>query len=190
VKLTDRSSLATTAARVAEALARAGIRTVLTGGACAALYSGGKYQSFDLDFILQSSVTARELDKAMGTIGFRRVGSHYQHPRVRFLVEFPAGPLGIGSDLDIRPVLYRIGKSALRALSPTDSCRDRLAAFYHWNDRQSLAAAIEIGLRRRVNVEAMREWSARQGATAKYQTFLQGLARARKRGRGSRSGGM
>jgi hypothetical protein len=157
---------------------------VLTGGACATLYSEGKYQSFDLDFVLQSATTAGDLDGAMEVIGFRRVGNHYEHPRARFLVEFPAGPLGIGGDLDIRPVTYRIGKVGVKALSATDSCRDRLAAFYYWNDRQSLAAAVEISRRRRVNIEAIRRWSTREGEAEKFQAYLESLGRVR----GGRSG--
>ena len=38
---------------------------VLTGGACATLYSGGRYQSWDLDFILQSGATRDQLDTAL-----------------------------------------------------------------------------------------------------------------------------
>ena len=184
MSLTSRSGLAAVAACVAEALARASIRAVLTGGACATLYSEGKYQSFDLDFILQSATTTRDLDNAMRGIGFRRIGTHYEHPRARFLVEFPAGPLGIGGDLDIRPITYRIGKVGIQALSATDSCRDRLAAYYHWNDRQSLATAVEISRRRKVNIEAIRRWSTREGATDKFQAFLNypGRAGARRSG--------
>jgi hypothetical protein len=177
MSLTRRSSLAEVAAGVAKALAQAGIRAVLTGGACATLYSEGEYQSFDLDFILQSVTSVRDLDDAMKAIGFRRVGNHYEHPRSRFLVEFPAGPLGIGGDLDIRPRTLRIGKVGVRALSATDSCRDRLAAYYHWDDRQSLAAAVEISRRRRVNIEAIRSWSAGEGAADKFQIFLEALGR-------------
>ena len=179
MSLTARSSLAEVAATVAEALARAGIRAVLTGGACATLYSEGKYQSFDLDFILQSAATARDLDDAMKSIGFGRSGNHYEHPRARFLVEFPAGPLGIGDDLDIRPVTYRIGNVGVKVLSATDSCRDRLAAFYHWNDRQSLAAAVEICRRRKVNIAAVRRWSKREGEADKFLAFLDSLGGAR-----------
>ncbi|HEX9286531.1 MAG TPA: hypothetical protein VF999_04610 [Thermoanaerobaculia bacterium] len=40
---------------VPEALEKAGIRAVLTGGACAALHTAGGYQSEDVDFILQSA---------------------------------------------------------------------------------------------------------------------------------------
>jgi len=185
MSLTTRSTLAEATACVAEALSRSGIRAVLTGGACATLYSEGKYQSFDLDFILQSATTSQELDDAMEGIGFRRAGSHYEHPRARFLVEFPAGPLGIGADLDIRPITYTIGKVGVLALSPTDSCRDRLAAFYHWNDRQSLATAVEISRLRKVDIEAIRKWSAREGAMDKFQSFLDSRDQVRARGRGA-----
>lgn len=190
MSLTSRSGLAEVAACVADALTRSGIRAVLTGGACATLYSEGKYQSFDLDFILQSATTARNLDDAMEVIGFRRAGNHYEHPRARFLVEFPAGPLGIGSDLDIRPTTYRIGKIGVKALSATDSCRDRLAAFYHWNDRQSLAAAVEIGRRRKVNIETIRKWSEREGALDKFRTFLESLGRVRSGSSGAGKSGL
>lgn len=185
MNLTSGSSLAAVAACVAEALARAGIRAVLTGGACATFYSEGQYQSFDVDFVLQSATTARDLDDAMGVIGFRRAGNQYEHPRTRFVVEFPAGPLGIGGDLDIRPVTYRIGKVRLKTLSATDSCRDRLAAFYHWNDRQSLATAVEIGRRCKVDVEAIGRWSKREGAADKFQAFLESLRRVRGGRRGA-----
>ena len=57
MKLTSRSSLAEVVACVAQALARAKIRAVLTGGACATIYSKGEYQSSDLDFVLQSAIT-------------------------------------------------------------------------------------------------------------------------------------
>jgi len=179
VTLTARSTLASVAACVAQSLARSGIRAVLTGDGCATLYTEGEYQSLDLDFILQSATTTRDLDEAMGVIGFRRVGNHYEHPRTPFLVEFPAGPLGIGTDIDIRPVTYRIGRVGVKALSATDSCRDRLAAFYHWNDRQSLTTAVQICRRHKVNMEAIRKWSAREGATDKFRSFLESLERVR-----------
>jgi len=184
VSLSARSPLATVAAVVAKALQRSGIRAVLTGGACASLHSGGAYQSSDLDFVLQSAVTTRDLDAAMKSIGFSRIGSHYEHPRTAFFVEFPAGPLGIGADLDVRPVVYRVGKTGVRLLSATDSCRDRLAAFYHWNDRQSLNTAVQIARHRRIDLKAVRAWSRREGALDAFSEFLRSLEQASKtRGR-------
>jgi hypothetical protein len=74
----------------------------------------------------------------------------------------------------------------VKALSATDACRDRLTAFYHWNDRQSLAAAVEISRRRKVNLAAIRDWSTREGAGDKFQAFLESLGRARSTRRGAR----
>ena len=156
-------------------MARAGIKAVLTGGACAALYSRGAYQSSDLDFVLQSAISRGTLDRVMQTIGFHRRGAHYEHAAAPFFVEFPAGPLGIGSDLRIKPVVYRIGRGSVIALSPTDSCRDRLAAFYHWNDRQSLAAAVAIAKRRKVDIPALHRWSEREGALPAFKEFRAAL---------------
>jgi hypothetical protein len=179
VKLTARSSLAEVAACVARALAGAKVRAVLSGGACASLYSRGEYQSSDLDFILQSAVTAEQLDAVMKTIDFHRNGNRYEHPRTHFFVEFPAGPLGIGADIDVRPVIHRIGRIGVRALSATDSCRDRLAAFYHWNDRQSLMTAVQIATHRRVNLKSIGAWSDREGESGKYSEFVRLLQRVR-----------
>lgn len=175
MKVTARSTLPQVAACVASALSSAKIRAVLTGGACATFYSEGGYQSSDLDFILQSAVTRKTLDEVMKSIGFRRTGDHYEHSRTEFFVEFPAGPLGIGADIDIRPVVHRIEGTPVRLLSATDSCRDRLAAFYHWNDRQSLNTAIEIAQGRKVDLGSIRAWSRREDAAAGFAEFRRAL---------------
>jgi len=120
----------------------------------------------------------------MESIGFRRIGNHYEHPRTPFFVEFPAGPVGIGTDTNVRPVVYRILGTRVRALSATDSCRDRLAAFYHWNDRQSLTTAVQIARHLKVDLKAIRAWSAREGAAEKFAEFLEALRQ--KPGKGPR----
>jgi len=147
--LSERSSLGAVAAAVARALRSHDIRAVLTGGACATLYSNGAYYSEDLDFIVIGPATRAQMDAAMGSVGFTRRQNQYVHRRSRFYVEFPRGPLAIGGDYRIRPVQRRVGQGRIPMLSATDSCRDRLAAFYHWNDRQSLAVAAEIAVRSR-----------------------------------------
>jgi len=183
VNLNSRSNLPAVAACVAGALAGSKIRAVLTGGACATLYSEGEYQSSDLDFILTSAVKPGQLDAVMDTIGFRRTGNHFEHPRAPFIVEFPAGPLGIGSDIDVRPVVYWIRGVSVRTLSATDSCRDRLAAYYHWNDRQSLSTAVQIARHRRINLKKIQAWSAREGASDKCLEFREILGSDLRTGR-------
>ncbi len=180
MKFTSRTSLATLSVVVGDRLRREGIRAVLTGGACANLYSGGEYQSLDADFVLISSCTLRELDRVLATLGFKRKRDLYVHPRARFFLEFPRGPLGVGGDFQIRPVLRGHGRAKTLALSATDACRDRLAAFYHWNDRQSLAAAVAIAARHRIVQHKVRKWSQSEGHVERYDAFLLELKRARR----------
>jgi hypothetical protein len=162
-----------------DALRRAGIRAVLNGGACANLYSGGVYQSFDADFVVEGPCSTKDLDRALATLGFARKRDRYVHRLVPFFVEFPSGPLGIGQDFSVRPV-WRTRKAAKTlALSATDACRDRLAAFYFWNDLQSLAAAVAIAVRNRVAFAKVRAWSQKEGHPDGYTMFLTELRRTR-----------
>ena len=171
--------LSDVAEAVGAALGKAGIRAVLTGGACATLFTDGDYQSSDLDFILEGEVRRLQLDEALNSAGFVRQGDRYVSPDTPFFVEFPRGPLGIGRDISVRPRPLRIGRTMLLALSATDSCRDRLAAFYHWRDRQSLETAVLIARRHRVNLRRIREWSAGEGAIEGFKEFLRMLSSRR-----------
>ena len=65
----------------------------------------------------------------MAVVGFARNGDRYVHPETAFYVEFPAGPLAIGSDAEIVPVERRRGSYRFRSFDATDSVRDRLAAY-------------------------------------------------------------
>lgn len=183
MRITRRSTLVDVALAVGDALRRHEIKAVLSGGACASMYTRGAYQSVDIDYVLEGRVTQRALDAAMETIGFSRRRDHYVHPRSPFFVEFPRGPLSIGEDAEIRPVLRRSRGLVALVLSPTDSCRDRLAAFYHWKDRQSLAVAVEIARNHAVRLTVIRRWSEAEDASAGFEEFQKGL---RERGREAR----
>jgi hypothetical protein len=184
VKLGARSTLPAVAMAVGGALTRHGIRAVLTGGACASLYTRGAYQSRDMDFILTGPATQGRVDAALASLGFARKGDHYVHPRVPFYVEFPRGPLAIGDDYRIRPIRRAGTGGRMLTLSATDSCRDRLAAFYHWNDRQSLQVAVQIALAQRIGLERVRRWSTAEGFAERFDEFLAEVRRGRARPRG------
>jgi hypothetical protein len=181
MKLSERSGVRQVAASVSGALAEAGIKAVLTGGACASIYTDGLYQSVDLDYVLQSAITQSRLEDVMANAEFVRETNQYFHPRARFYVEFPPGPLGIGSDYRIVPIELKIGNSTVLALSSTDSCRDRLAAFLHWRDQQSLRTAVQIALRRDVDLELIRSWCASEGVPQGFDEFARSLEIARRR---------
>jgi hypothetical protein len=183
VKITKRSSARDVATAVATAPEENGLRAVLSGGGCASIYTVGMYQSVDLDFIIQGPGTQRQLDEAMASVGFTRRGTQYLHPHARYYVEFPPGPLGIGADYRIEPIEVRSHRGRLLMLSPTDSCRDRLAGFYHWNDRQGLDVAVRIAARQKVDMEKIKTWSEQERAVPRFEAFLEELARFRRRSR-------
>lgn len=176
-----RSSARDVASAIAAALESKGLRAVLSGGGCASIYTAGRYQSVDLDFILQGPGTQPQLDEAMASAGFTREETQYFHPHARYYVEFPPGPLSIGADYRIEPIEVHWRGRRLRLLSPTDSCRDRLAGFYYWNDRQGLDVAVRIAARHEVDMDKIQEWSQRERALPRFRSFLEELARFRRR---------
>jgi hypothetical protein len=189
VKIDEKSTLQEVAAVVSEALEAAGIRAVLTGGGIATIHSRGDYMSEDLDFIVQSAPTRAQLDAALRPIGFVRRRDHYEHAISPFFLEFPRGPLSIGRDLAVQPERVSVGRRHLLGLSPTDSCRDRLAAFYFWNDRQSLDVAVRIALRSAVDLKLIRQWSEAEGHTTRFGEFDRLLTEGRRRRTGGRKRG-
>lgn len=69
----------------------------------------------------------------------------------------------------------------LHVLTPTDCCRDRLAAFLFWNDFAGLEQALAVAVARDdVDREVVRDWCARAGAAPKWELFARRLATARK----------
>jgi hypothetical protein len=168
-------SLETVAFAVGDALRRHGVAAVMTGGACATWFSGGDYQSSGVDFVTEGDPQRRVVDEALSELGFRRDRDRYVHSKLPYVVEFPAGPLAIGADHDIRPVQITAAGIRIRSLSATDACRDRLAAFYHWNDRQSLEVALAIARRHKLDFRKIRAWSESEGRREKYDRFRAAL---------------
>ena len=161
------------AALVCTRLHAAGVTVTLSGGACVAIWSDGKYVSDDLDFIEEGPVPPRTVVTALASIGFARQGKarHFIHPDTKFYVEFPPGPLMVG-DQRVEQVSERqtaVGK--LRLLSPTDCVKDRLAAFFHWNDRQALEQAVMVANAQQVDLAAIRRWSKAERNEEKFALF-------------------
>jgi len=177
--LTATSTLPEVAIAVGAQLRRQGITAVLTGGACVSVYTDGTYVSKDADFVIQGTVQQTVLDGALAELGFVREGDRYLHSDSPFYLEFPPGPLAIGADLAIRPAEVTIAGDVALALSPTDSCRDRLAAFYHWRDRQSLHLAVAVARHNAIDFDVVRAWSRSEGSLVEYDEFLREIGRSR-----------
>ena len=152
---------------------------MLTGGGAASLYAPESIQSFDLDFVLTFEAEKSAPARALEALGYRLTGYHYTHRVNPFLLEFPAGPLAIGDELVTSWETRREGGLLLHVLSPTDPCRDRLAAFYHFGDRSSLDAAVAIQSAQsaRIDLERIRRWSRSEGASGRFLEFQRRLRR-------------
>jgi hypothetical protein len=182
VALNAKTNLREFSITVGSALGEQGIQAVLTGGACASIHTRGRYASGDADFVLSGRVDQGTLDRTMRELGFRREADRYIHSSASFFVEFPAGPLAIGSDVDIHPIEIRWRGKAARALSATDSCRDRLSAYFHWQDRRSLEVAVEIAESNDIDWQKVKSWSEKEGATQLFEEFRESVAGRSTRG--------
>ncbi|MBM3294698.1 MAG: hypothetical protein FJY82_09255 [Candidatus Aminicenantes bacterium] len=165
-------SLKNLALLVGDRLRRRGVEAVLTGGACVSIYTRNRYQSYDLDFVLLAAEDKKAAGDALAELGFRREGRHFRHPDTPFLVEFLVPPLSIGAAPVQEISTISAGRRVLRLLSPTDCVKDRLAAYYFWNDRQSLEQALLVALRHPIDMKDVKTWSASEGMTERLAVFL------------------
>lgn len=177
MRITKGLAIVDLAALVCDACRTQAIDVVLSGGACVSIFAKNRYQSFDLDFVLTSAVPRRKLRRVMEGLGFREDGRHFRHRESAFIVEFLQPPLSVGSEpvREIREV--RRGSRTLRLLSPTDCVKDRLAAFYHWNDQPSLEQAVLVCATNDVDLREVRRWSRQEGMPEKHGLFRRALSR-------------
>lgn len=168
IKIKDLASL------VCHALNKKGIDAVLVGGACVSIYTDNTYVSYDLDFVSHSSL--KDIAKILLDLGFHRESSrHFIRGDCPFFIEFVAPPVSVGSVPIRKEETIKTRFGSLRLLSPTDCVKDRLAAYYHWNDPQSLEQAIMVAKARKVRLPEIRKWSELEGQNEKYEIFKKRL---------------
>lgn len=157
------------AAFVSNHLRSHGIEVVLSGGACVAIYSNGAYLSLDLDFIETHFTKRKELRTTLAKIGFSEQNRYFCNSETDFFLEFPAGPLAVGSEPVKEISTLVLSTGTLKLISPTDCVKDRLAAYYFWDDRQSLQQAILVARQHVVvDLREIERWSKKEG---KYEEF-------------------
>lgn len=172
-----RTRLSDLAFVVYKALKASGVDAVLSGGAVVSVYSKNKYESRDLDFI--SADDNESIDKAMDKIGFVRHGKNFIHPKTKFTVEFPSGPLAIGNELIKTPKESVVNGKRIKILSPTDAIKDRLAGYFYFKDPQNLEQAKLLYREVGGNLSKVRAWAVAEGELEKYEIFIRSLNRKR-----------
>lgn len=178
MKISKRQTLGEFSATVASALRSKGIDTVLTGGAVVSIYTNNRYQSSDADFISPNDQV--DITKALLSLGFKRLGKDYSHSKSDFYVEFPPGPLAVGSQRIEADTEMEINGNRLKLLSPSQSVMDRLAAYFFWKDRQALDQAIWIAQEHPIQVQQVRSWAKKEGQEEPFKEFLRLLQKSKK----------
>ena len=162
------------AAIISDHLKKNDIDVVLVGGACVSIYSDNKYLSYDIDLITDSSI--KTIIPVLGELGFKNTGSRlFENSQCKFLIDFVAPPASIGDERlsEFNYLNTRFGTICL--LTPTDCVRDRLAAYFFWNDLQSLDQAVMVARRNKIYLSEIKKWAETQGEQEKYKIFVKRL---------------
>lgn len=163
--LRESASLIDVAFAACTVLDGAGEVAVLCGGSAAAYYVPERYQSLDIDFVLQVGAAPHIVNRALATLGYERVADGlYRHGALPYTVAFPVGPLAIGRDYVRSWRTDRRGDQLLRVYTPTDVVRDRFLHFWTWHDRTALEAALAVGRARRseLDLDGFQLWAQRE----------------------------
>jgi len=162
------------AALISEKLRGEGVDSILVGGACVSIYTKNKYQSFDLDFVTHAAI--KEVTILLAELGFQRESSrHFIRRDCPFFIEFVAPPAAVGNEPLKGEKKLKTKFGTIVLMTPTDSVKDRLAAYYHWNDQQALEQAIMVAESQKINFHEVKRWSEKEGHIGKYQQFIKRL---------------
>lgn len=113
----------------------------------------------------------------MEKLGFNEHGRYFIHPETEFFVEFPKGPLSVGEEPVKQISEFDLATGRLRILSPTDCVKDRLCAFYFWNDMQGLEQALLVAKDQQVDLKEIKRWSKVEGKEKECKYFLDKLTK-------------
>jgi hypothetical protein len=158
------------AAIISSHLQKNGIEVVLVGGACVSLYTDNQYMSYDIDLITDTPI--RKITPVLEELGFKNTGGRlFENPKCGFLIDFPAPPVSIGDKpvSKFNNLKTRFGTICL--LTPTDCIKDRLAAYFFWNDNQSFDQAVMVAKRNKIDFLEIKKWAEKQSELEKYEVF-------------------
>jgi len=140
----SQTSIVELAAIVATHLSECGIEVVLVGGLAVEIYSDNIYLTKDIDLIDVSYQRPAELHKAMAAIDFEKKGRIFVNRTTDITVEFPSGPISVGDELVTNTTVVKTPAGEIPVLLVGDVIKDRMAAYFHWQDKPSLVQALAV----------------------------------------------
>ena len=160
---------------ISRQLTKNDIDAVLVGGACVSIYTKNDYLSFDLDYVSYTAV--KEIKVCLEEIGFmQKAPNRFVNENCKFYIEFVSPPVAIGHEAPIKKYnKLKTAKGEITLLTATDCVKDRLAAYYHWNDPQSLEQALMVATKQKVNMKDIETWSRKENKLNEFKKFKQVL---------------
>lgn len=156
---------------VQETLRKNGIDSTLVGGSCVELYSDGRYTSGDIDLVSDDSLL--DIGKALSEKGFKRKVKtrFFERSDCEYFLDFVQPPLAIGNAPVSKLSKFKTKMGVIKLLTPTDCVKDRLAAFFYWNDLQSLEQAVLVAKSNTLDYKSIENWSRKESNLKKYKVF-------------------
>ena len=145
-----------------------GITVILSGGALVSIYSSNQYVSKDLGMVNAYFSKRSHIRERLQEIGFKEEGRYFKHKDSPFIIEFPPGPLSVGGEPVKEIIDLKFTTGILKAISPTDCVKDRLAAYYYWGDQQSLAQAVLVSSAKKIDLKEIERWSKAGGEADEF----------------------
>lgn len=173
--MTDFSNtpIAELAGIIAEHLKQEGIQVVLVGGLAVEIYTENLYLTHDIDMVNTSYEKPKRMNDAMAQLGFTKEGRVYVNASTPVCVEFPTAPLSVGEELIKETGTVTIAGRNIPVLLVEDVVKDRLAAFMHWQDKESLVQAVAIIQKHNLKAEAFNAFCLREGTQEQYELLIE-----------------
>ena len=159
------------AAIVAEHLEQQGIEVVLVGGLAVEIYTHNWYLTKDIDMVNTNYSPPKALSSALQELGFHKSGRIYINDSTDITLEFPSGPLAVGDTLISKDGITRVGNGSIPVIKVEYVVKDRLSAYIHWKDRQSLIQALAIILTHELAPEDFKSFFTAEKALVQYHFF-------------------
>jgi DNA polymerase III sliding clamp (beta) subunit (PCNA family) len=160
-------------------LEKAGISTVLVGGAAVSVHTGGVHRTTNLDLVPDDFQRGKIPDVLRRLKFVTRRTRDFVHPECPHLsIRFPMGPVEIDGESPIAPDEIEIEGRRLHLLSPTDCVKDRLASYFHWRSRPFFDQAVLICQHKPgwVDLGQIERWCEAEGTVAIFQELRHLLA--------------
>ena len=110
--------------------------------------------------------------KLLKEIGFEEKRRIFLSDKAKYSVVILSPPLSVGRQQILTVNRIEVDKMILELLTPTDSVKDRLAAFYFWNDRQAFEQALLIQAHKKIDFDEIRKWLEMEGELGKFNYFM------------------